>query len=340
MQSPVRLSSLVVASLLAVGAAGCGSKFDKSSEIKSLRVLAVQKDLPYAKPGTPVNLRILMWDGKSPVDGPRREVQTVWFGGCEDPAGDLYYGCFEQLASKFSAFQTQGAPTADLAKYVHQGSSFTWTLSDDIIDRRPAEPGAVAPYGLSYVFFAACAGRLGAAPPRDDAPFPLPIACLDPNGQPLGPDDFVPGFSAIYSYESITNANPIVRGLNLDDVGMPAWADDAPAPDGVPHVPRCTGGDCTHELLVDVDRASVEQDPGATTPDGAPLSEQLWVDYYATAGDVQKPARLVNDATTGWNADQTTEWTAPEEPGPVVVWAVVHDNRGGVEWFRSRIIVD
>ena len=35
-----------------------------------------------------------------------------------------------------------------------------------------------------------------------------------------------------------------------------------------------------------------------------------------------------------------TDWTVPQEPGPVIVWAVVHDNRGGVAWVQRRIVID
>jgi hypothetical protein len=48
----------------------------------------------------------------------------------------------------------------------------------------------------------------------------------------------------------------------------------------------------------------------------------------------------VNDATRGWNEKNEAEYTAPAEPGPVRVFAVVHDNRGGVAWVEGKIIVD
>ena len=41
---------------------GCGPDFDPPSELHSLRVLAVQKDLPYAQPGQTVNLQMLWQD--------------------------------------------------------------------------------------------------------------------------------------------------------------------------------------------------------------------------------------------------------------------------------------
>jgi hypothetical protein len=70
------------------------------------------------------------------------------------------------------------------------------------------------------------------------------------------------------------------------------------------------------------------------------LDEQVWVSYYATSGTFKSSTRLINDATRGWNEDNATEFTAPAEPGPVRLFAVVHDNRGGVDWLEGKIIVD
>ena len=333
-RSLARAAALVAVCALGASLASCGSTFEKSSAVRSLRVLAVQKDQPYAKPGATVKLSMLWWDGKSPVDGPARPVQIAWFGGCEDPVGDLYYACYPQLGEKLASLASSGG-AAGASKYVGLGDSFQWTLASDLISRRPTNAGAAAPYGLSYVFFAACAGKLGAAAPDDQAANALPLACLDANGAPLGPDDFVPGFTALYAYETLTNANPIVTGLAFDGTLVPD--DDASAP----HVPRCATTDCpTHGLHAGIDPASAEPDPGATTPDGTQLTEQVWVDYYATDGDIASAARLVNDATQGWNEEHGTDWTVPRDPGPVLLWAVVHDNRGGVAWLRRRVVVD
>ena len=46
--------------------------------------------------------------------------------------------------------------------------------------------------------------------------------------------------------------------------------------------------------------------------------------------------KLLNDGVTGWNDAFEDEYFAPKEPGPVRIWAVVHDNRGGVGWVRVR----
>ena len=80
----------LVLSLAALGLGAvpaCGSDFAPASEIASLRVLAVQKSAPYAKPGTKVRLSMLVADGSAartrPVGGiNRRGIFTGhWDGG-------------------------------------------------------------------------------------------------------------------------------------------------------------------------------------------------------------------------------------------------------------------
>ena len=84
--------------------------------------------------------------------------------------------------------------------------------------------------------------------------------------------------------------------------------------------------------------------------EGHALLAQMWVNYYADSTRIahcvgpsdarQCPAgegvAQLNDATLGWREEHGTDLIAPKEPGPVHVWAVVHDNRGGAEWARVR----
>src|SRR6186713_2268377 len=72
---------------------GCGPDFDPPSELHSLRVLAVEKDVPYAQPGQTVNLQIL-WQDASPLAGKDRPIALAWSPPCFDPPGDLFYACF------------------------------------------------------------------------------------------------------------------------------------------------------------------------------------------------------------------------------------------------------
>jgi hypothetical protein len=67
---------------LGVFALGCGPKFDPPSELQSLRVLGVQKDEPYAKPGDTINLQMLWEDASPDAASPSRKVTVTWSGPC------------------------------------------------------------------------------------------------------------------------------------------------------------------------------------------------------------------------------------------------------------------
>jgi hypothetical protein len=45
----------------------------------------------------------------------------------------------------------------------------------------------------------------------------------------------------------------------------------------------------------------------------------------------------LNDATRGYNPNHGTQFYAPKEAGPVRIWAVIHDNRGGMSWVSTTL---
>jgi hypothetical protein len=91
----------------------------------------------------------------------------------------------------------------------------------------------------------------------------------------------------------------------------------------------CTGYS-VKPTLVQADNQ--EQDSVSAKLVGRDVTEQMWINYYTDAGGFKSPVRLLNDATSGWNASHDTQFYAPKATGPSRIWAVVHDNRGGVAW--------
>lgn len=65
--------------------------------------------------------------------------------------------------------------------------------------------------------------------------------------------------------------------------------------------------------------------------------ESLRVSWFATAGAFE------HDVTGRTSDDPTTytqnTWTAPTAPGPVLFWAVLRDNRGGIDFAAAEIDV-
>jgi hypothetical protein len=201
------------------------------------------------------------------------------------------------------------------------------------------------------VFFFACAGERFVLDPSAESLFP--IICEDADGNALGPDDYVAGYTSIYSYEDIGNSNPVVtgfkfRGEEVDadcigvecvDAALPEIDCDKP---GAPCVPVCEDdGDesCPkYEAQPVVDQElSVEPDEVAKIAYGDDFQEQLWINYYVDHGSITPDVKLLNDATKGWNPEYFANFRAPREPGRVSIWALVHDNRGGVEFARFTI---
>jgi hypothetical protein len=267
--------------------------------------------------------------------------------------GALFYGCFTDstLFANLTTGDTATVETAGIKGLISH----------------PAQSGVPA-YGIAFVFFTACAGTL--TPITTTDPTAIPIGCQDAAGNLLGSDDFVAGYTSIYFYTDTLNNNPFVSGFELQGNALKAPAfctdhgstgpNDPRGPDNcqaiagaktiadidcgthpeqcVPACPddgdsaKCPGYALrpTVDQMIQVDGVMVNDDVDTTS--GQPLGEQMWIDYYADAGKFKSPVRLLNDATAGWNDDYGATFYAPKAPGPVRVWALVHDNRGGVGW--------
>jgi hypothetical protein len=338
--------------MLALSTVACAPDIDPQSELKGLRVLAVQKDKPYAKPSDSVTLTILTHD----VDGPR-PLQYLWAGGCRNPPGDLFYSCFQDLPAFLDP--------------AFQGKDKTFTLNnvpgndgipDDIITTRPPPPDPRFPrYGLVYVFFAVCAGKEILPVPQTDK-LAFPLGCFAEDGTQLGPRDFVAGYTSIYVYDDFTNTNPTpidefrVAGQPVADINgtMDLVCVNCTEPPTEP--PLCEGSSlsshciqaCPEDgerecpeipILPVIDPSQAELDSVSALAYGRDVGEHMWINYYLDRGSVDSVARLVNDATKGWNPDFGTKLRAPAAPGPLNIWAVVHDNRGGVGWSRVTLMV-
>lgn len=331
-------SLFAVAAML--GLAGCGVQFEPQSHVTTLRALGIQKSKPYARPGDTETLSLLWHDG-SPNRG--RPIAVNWVAGCKNPPGDEYYGCFAQFAQAGASGGIQQG----------EGNTFTFDLPDDIISSHGVSPDPRQPrYGVALVYFTLCAGKLEFATPTNAQD--IPIRCLDAHENVLGSDDFVVGYTSIYAYENVTNDNPVITGFEWN--GKPVTPDcigtdcvttkeAIPVPDckisGTVCVPHCDGASCKSiPFRPIIDPRSAQIDTVGTLQSSSTLEEQMWVDYYVDRGKVKSDVRLLNDALKGFNTDYGTELTIPSEPGPLTIWSVAHDSRGGTQWARLTIGVE
>jgi hypothetical protein len=335
-----------------LGFLACGGGFDPQSQVDSVRMFATRANTPYAKPGAPVTLEALYTDARK--EKPRAAV-NYWIPLiCMNPAQDAYYACFipsldgGASGARFvpagpladaGAFAGDGGgadggvaaglaniPTdVDLGPFLPQGATFSFTMPTDAVQPRQGS----APYGLAVVFNILCAGRVTFASRDPNAgPQQVPVRCTDENGVQLSPKDYVLGISRVYAYADRTNTNPIIQQVTLEGLDVDPLA-------GIT-VPRCTAqkrADCQdHKIDIRVSDGSWEQNPDQNGNDQG-LREQIWVDYYSDIGDFSDDARLLFDATKGRSVPSEDKYHAPNQPGDGTIWAVVHDNRGGVTWI-------
>jgi hypothetical protein len=335
---------------------GCGPELERVSELNNLRVLGVQKDKPYAAPGEEVNLAMLWEDGSQ---NPPRNVQIFWIGDCENPPGDLYAGCALQWADLVSSGNPPTIQVTPMDGPDYKTADPTFTVNAAPLRPVVQDPKA-PPSGLSFAFFGVCAGRLDGADlaARFEAGeitefgdvFPR---CLDENDEPLGGNDYVIGYTTVYSYEAFVNDNPIVTGfqvggedVTVDCIGVDCIDKaDEPEPlteceEGFACIDSCEddGDPSCPEISIKpiVDPVSAELDGVASQIYGRDNDESLWINYLVDRGSVLADVKLLNDGVTGWNTEYEDEYFAPKETGPIRIWAVVHDNRGGVNWVRVR----
>jgi hypothetical protein len=215
-------------------------------------------------------------------------------------------------------------------------------------------------YGLIYAFFAVCAGEVQFE--RSSQQGALPLVCRNSQGEKLGPEDFVVGYTSLYVFDDpdVQNQTPaVMEGLEVagntlpsDCIGADCMGPEKPISFDIADPIDCEaeGERCFDSCKDDGDDTCpkinirpllspdiAERDDVSAKYYDRDVGEQMWINYYADRGGLKSEARLLNDATTGWNEDYGTSFYAPKEPGLVTIWSVIHDNRGGANWVRARL---
>jgi hypothetical protein len=351
------LSVLAGALSACLAIVACGTGFEAESLVDSVRILASQADHPLAQPGQTVNLKVLAYDGRQIKSAP----MNVWWLPvvCINPTDDAYYECFDGLggagdagAGDAGAGPSGAGPLAspdggtvsipmlrpgiDLTPFLVAGTDFTLAIPSNIITSHPTPPSGTEPYGLVIAFNIACAGHVELLPfdLSSANPVQVPIGCFDENENPLGPDDYVIGFTRVYAYTTWTNTNPTIsqvtfNGNAVTDAGIV-----------VPHCTSRKQADCTpYSLDTIVPPSSDLPNPAVLGTNGQPVNEEIWVDYFTTQGSLDDDARLLYDPVQGQISNTATKFRPPKTAGSAVLWSVVHDNRGGASWQQMAVEV-
>ena len=227
----------------------------------------------------------------------------------------------------------------DISPFLIEGPRVVLRLPTDIISSHPVRKGTAYPYGLAVVFNVACAGHVEivALDPSNRDPEQIPFGCFNAEHQQLSANDYVIGYTEIFAYDTLTNQNPVISSFSFRDASVALDAGVA-ATVSFPHCSSSGSSKCPDNLAeIGVPDASWERDPQDLGPDGGPLGEQLWVDYYATFGTLSDDAILVFDPTAGrvtpYEQENLQDVTKAQRG---TLWAVLHDNRGGQLGSRCR----
>ncbi len=324
MTTPRRVS--FVGCMLLTIASACGATFTESNQVEGVRILAVRADPPYATPGTPVQLTALAYDARSSKPEP---MVLSWLPSvCSDPKNDDYFQCYP-------AFIPEYPSGVDLTSQLTPGSTFSFTMPADVISAHATTAGT-DPYGLATAFLMACAGHVQATPSAAGENLNAnPFGCFDSSDNALGADEYVFAYSVVYSFDDRTNTNPTIDHLTFGGNAIDLGAGIDVAVCSQSDLEKCP----TTKLDTVVTADNQELDPSALDISGHPLKEQLYVDYYVTAGKVKSDVIILYDPTSGKLDDTGDDFYSPRAVGDYLLWAVLHDNRGGVSWVQSSIHV-
>ena len=294
----------------------CGNDFDPSSRVNTLRVLAVEADLPYAHPGETVSLKALSHDPEG------RSLSWGW-AVCENPEDQSTLGCVEALRQRARHGEDVRLTTGESL------DAFSVTVQSDALTRSPKPlPGRA----LVGVIAVACPGTLDDRVEKEVTPVdPLPFVCRNERGDRFSTFDYVVGMKRVFVREDDRNANPEIARVTFDGKDWPETL--------VPDVAACDKqtnkiDDCAeklrHAIRVEPTKESVES---GTDETGEPFEEQLVVQYYADDGTFEDDVRVASSPETKWVATPSTRGKELQ------LWLVLRDDRGGVTWAERRVQV-
>lgn len=127
--------------------------------------------------------------------------------------------------------------------------------------------------------------------------------------------------AARWRAEARPNRAPDILALELDD-GRPA--------DGARLAPGVTLG-LVVRTATDAAERWLAYAPGTRSLEAR--RERLSVQWFADGGRLDAHARGLEPD----RAESGVDWTTPDTAGPVRIWAVLRDDRGGVSWVQVRL---
>jgi hypothetical protein len=324
----VRVRAFLV-SLSLVSFLGCASDDAPANQVTGVRILATQADKPYAEPGEEVKLRLLAVDGRANKPRPMRLMFLN--DVCVNPKNDDVSDCFASLTKTVPVGAVLGnVPNAA----VTMGDEYTFRVPVDALPTASQGRGQ-RPIGLAVVFAIACAGevrRVAQSAEFDGSP---PFGCFDETGQLLSKNDYVVAHARVNVVPGIKNQNPVIDQVLVD--GRPL------DPSGNMRLKKCLEQDdarCGKAKVTTLVAESAQEPDPFSGFGGQPSREQIWVNYYLTAGKMENDFSVLYSSDTGRVEKAETGLFARTGSGPARLIAVVRDNRGGVSWREYPFVIE
>lgn len=344
----------VVYALLTVACFGCEDvSWPDSEYVHSVRVLGVRAEPPTLTPGATTELSVYCADGRgAPSADPTCDLEIAWFAACDNPPDNDPTECFANYVPWAKKLATNLAETPSEAwpEGFGFGKTYHFQASPTILADRFDALGQAVRFGNSYVFFAACAGKLTATPGASDR---LPVECHDRvTGKLLDQSAFTVGYTTIRSFDVVTNQNPTPRFPRMNQTTYPASCSaQAPCPNGF----ECTTDASCAPILAHCDKNRPETCRGYCFDFGLAATDfmvfaasyaqtkSVWIESFTNAG------ALTNDANFGVppplpGKTGTQIRCLGWRPPPIAtehahLWAVIRDDFGGLTVWDQRILV-
>jgi len=345
---------LLLASLVPLALAACQPKFsDRFSEVVGPRVLALRSDPAEAAPRGKVDYRLLVVDDSGIVQHP-----SVTFAYCTEPKpvnqiSDVSAACFG-TGDQVMEFGTGLAPTGQIpAQACSQFGPNVPLTKPGEPPGRPTDPDSTGGYYQPVILHVQADGT------PLDALGETRIHCGIASGTVQQLQE--------YSQRTKPNQNPTLSAVTVPTLGDVALSEDdgSTSPLSVPHGVKqtlraswpscpldaecgdgiCSPGEDETSCMQDcaqnpVGCAGPEPyayfDPGTFAL--SDRHESMRVSWFATAGSFDSD-HTGQSAANFQNTTSDGVWTAPSDPGPVFLWVVLRDDRGGVDWKSFRIDV-
>jgi hypothetical protein len=143
--------------------------------------------------------------------------------------------------------------------------------------------------------------------------------------------------ATMYATNYVANKNPVLADLVLDPTGAVTSLYAAGQPSAPPPATVSAGQKVTLQADFSADSAESFLVWNVLTLTLDTQRESLRLSWFATGGAFEHDATGRSQAETGTFTQNV--WTAPMTPGPVYLWTVLRDDRGGIDFVAAEIDV-